>query len=137
MKKIFWPGIVAGALLLIIGMGLNYLLNLIFPPVAAEYNNTAIFRPWNDPLMSIFFAYPIVLGIILAWVWDKTKILFSGNLGGRALNFAIFFWLIASIPGMIITYGSFQVSLLMVIIWLISGFINGIIAGLVFGKMNK
>ncbi len=137
MKKVILPGILAGVLMLIIGMGVSYLFNFIFPSVAAEYNNIALFRPWSDPLMQIYFAYPFLLGIILAWAWDKSKSLFKGGQGKRAVNFGLAYFLIAGIPGMFITYSSFQLSFLIIFTWLISGLINGIIAGLVFVKMNR
>lgn len=61
MKKIVWPGIIAGVIMLITGMGLSYLLHAIFPSLIVEYNNTSVFRPWTDPLMSIYFVHPFVL----------------------------------------------------------------------------
>lgn len=73
---------------------------------------------------------------MLAWAWDKTKGLFKGSAEKRGINFGLVIWLISSIPGMVIIYSSFQVSLLMVFTWTLSGLVNGIIAGLVFVKMN-
>ncbi|MBU0671961.1 MAG: hypothetical protein KJ732_02910 [Candidatus Margulisbacteria bacterium] len=136
VKKVLLPGLVAGVVLLIVGMGWSFLLNAIFPGLAAEYQNTALFRPWEDPLMSVFFAYPFVLGLALAWVWDKVKGLVSGGIVSRATSFGLGYWVVASIPGMVITYSSFPVSLLMVITWSISGLVQAIVAGLIFAKLN-
>jgi hypothetical protein len=61
MKNIIWPGIVAGIAILISGMVISYLF-MIIPSVAADYNNAHIMRSWQDPLMSLFFIYPFVLG---------------------------------------------------------------------------
>ena len=137
MKKILGIGILAGIAMLVVGFLLTLLFGAIFPSTAAEYENLEIFRAMNDPLMSLFYAYPIILGIVLAWIWNRSKGLFKGSPGKRAVNFGIAYWLVASLPGMIITYSSFQLSFLLVFTWLIGGLINGIVAGLIFAKMNK
>lgn len=137
MRKIILPGLVAGLLMLIVGMILSTILNMVFPSLVTEYNNIAIFRSYSDPLMSLFFAYPIALGLILAFVWDKVKGLLQGSNGQVAVRFGFFYWLVASVPGMIVTYSSFQVSILMVLTWTLISFVNGVIAALVFQKMMK
>ena len=136
MKKIIWPGILAAIVTFIVGMGLTFLYNAVFPAIKAEYENTGLFRSAQDPLMMVFFAYPLVLGIALSWLWDKTKSSFKGTTAQRGINFGIAYFIIATIPGMFITYTSFQVSLLMVLIWTLSGLINGMIAGSIFARMN-
>jgi len=138
MKKIVLTGILAGLAILIVAMLLNLLFNLVFPSLQAEYENANLFRPWSDPKMSIFFAYPFVLGIVLAWFWDKTKSLFKQkSFWNRGFSFGLMYWIIASIPGMIITYSSFQLSLLIVLSWTIMGFVEAVCAGLICAAMNK
>lgn len=136
-KKIFLPGLVAGAIMLVVGMGFNVLVNAVFPSIAAEYAG-GLFRPWDDPLMMAFFAYPFLLSWIFAWVWDKTKSLVKGDgFWKRGLNFGLSIWFVTSVPGMFVTYTSFHISLLMVLTWLISGLLYSLIAGWVFARMRK
>jgi len=137
MKKIVLPGILAGILMAAVGMLIGYVFNAIFPSLMAEYNNTAIFRAMEDPLMSLFFLYPLILGIALAWLWDKTKGLFKSDNWKRGVHFGLIYFVVASIPGMLITYSSFQVSLLITSTWTLNGLANGLIAGMIFAKMNK
>lgn len=137
-KKIFGVGLLAGLVILIVGMILTQLSNLIFPSLAVEYENISLFRPWEDPLMQLYWLYPFVLGLVLAWVWDKIKDIIKGKtLHQKAWNFAWFYFLLATIPGMFITYSSFQVSLGMVFLWAISGLLQVYFAGLLFAKMRK
>jgi hypothetical protein len=138
MKKILISGIVAGITLLVLGIVVGTLFNLIFPSLVTEYMNPDLFRPWEDPLMMLFFLHPFILGLILSYVWDKSKsLLKSKDILGRAIPFGLTIWLITSIPGMFITYSSFLVSLPMVISWTINGLIYSIAAGIIFAKMNK
>jgi len=82
--------------------------------------------------MSIFFAHPFILGIALAWVWDKIK----GSISSDPKKFALGVFAIATIPGMVITYSSFQLSLAIVLSWTIMGLVNAYVAGLILAKMN-
>jgi len=136
MKKIILPGIIAGFLMLIAGILFNFLTNLAFPSIAKEYTS-GLMRPWSDPLMMIFFLYPFILSFVLAWAWDKSKKLFKGSACRRGAMFALSIFLISSIPGMFVTYTSFNVSFGMVLSWTVSGLIYLLIAGCVFARMNK
>ena len=133
MKRIFFPGIIAGLLMTIVGMAISMLMGKAVPTLMAEYKNINIFRPWEDPLMQLFYAHPFVLGLALAYVWDKVKGSLSGN---RVVGFALGVFLVATLPGMLITYASFQLSLAIVLSWTVMGLANALVAGLVFNKMN-
>lgn len=135
MKRVVLPGVVAGIVILVLGMMVSYGFMLL-PTVAADYN-TNIMRSWQDPLMLLFFLHPFIQGVILAWIWNKAKGLFKGSVYEKGLQFGFAIWLIASVPGMFATYTSFQLSLLTVLSWLIGGLVSSIAAGMLFAKMNK
>lgn len=138
MKKIFVPGFVAGLVNLVVGVILSQFYNFVSPAIAGEYTNIALFRLWSDPLMSLFFLYPFVLGLVLAWVWDETRKLFEGKSAfERACKFGFAYWIAATVPGMFITYSSFQVSLGLVLSWTLTGLVEAIVAGWIFAKMMK
>ena len=110
-------GVFAGAANLITGLGLGWLIGIILPAIAEEYQNTAIFRPWSDPRMMVYFAYPFILGLAYAYIWSMVERQFKGNDRiERAGQFAKLYFIIATVPGMFITYTSFQVSLMMVLL---------------------
>lgn len=136
MKKIIWPGIIIGIVMLVLGLLVNYLF-MLFPAVTADYQNTNVMRSWQDPLMMLFFLHPFVVGIILAWVWDRSKGLFHGSAARKGTQFGLAIWLIATVPGMLISYGSFTLSLLTIISWTVSGLINDIVAGIILSRINN
>lgn len=130
MKKVLKSGFIIGIANLIIGMGLSWLMNFLSPSLALEYQNPSIFRPWSDPLMSLYFLYPFLLGLILAWIWEKIKPIFKDKDKTKiALNFGLAYFIVAGLPGMFITYSTFQVSLLLVLSWSLTGIIDAIAAG--------
>ncbi len=135
-SKVITIGILAGIVMLIAGTVLNWLWGMFFPTLSSEYANTAIFRPFTDPLMFYIFIHPFVVGVILAWIWDKTKNLFKErDVFWRCCQFASVYWLV-TIPGMLISYSSFQVSFTMILTWSLTILVQAIAAGLVFVKKN-
>ena len=137
MKKAILFGLLAGLAMLIVSVALGPLFNLIFPSLAAEYNNTNLFRPWSDPLMYLMLVEPFILGIILGWIFYITKGLFKEKTAWKkGIYFGLCYWAI-TIPGMVISYSSFPVSLLMVVTWSVSILIQAIVAGLIYARFIK
>jgi hypothetical protein len=136
MKKIILPGLAVGLVNFLASMVVSKLFGVIFPSVSAEYQDPNLFRPWTDPLMLLFFVYPFLLGVILAWFWNKTKSIFGDDVKG-GLRFGLTYWIISTIPGMFVTYTSMPYSLLMIISWLVSGLVTALLAGLILSKLNK
>lgn len=135
MKKIFLPGLVAGIVMLIIGVALNFLWSAILPSVAAEYA-TSLFRPWSDPLMSLMFVCPILSGFFLAWIWNMVKGCHQGPVSKKVCLFAGG-WTIFSIIGMLMTYSCFPMSFLMLVTWIIGTAVQYYLGTWVLAKMNK
>lgn len=123
-------GLIAGFINLVLSFGLNALMNALVPQIMAQYQNTAIFRPWQDPLMMIYLAYPFILGVAAAYLWQKLN-------RPKPIELVKTYLIIATIPGMFITYTCFQVSLLMIASWTVSGLVQVYVAGLVFEKIKK
>ena len=137
MKKILGTGLVAGIAMILVNMLLNPVLYAIFPGLKGAYENNVMFRPWEDPIMMLFFLYPIVLGLALAWVWDKTKQLFQGSIWNKGLNFGLIYFFVSGLPAFFINFSSFKLPFVMILSWTIMGLVNGIVTGIVFAKINK
>ena len=137
MKKVMAFGLLAGLAMLIVSMALGPLFNLIFPSLAAEYNNTNLFRPWSDPIMYLVVVEPFISGIILAWIFSITKNLFKDKITWKkGIYFGLCYWII-TIPGIIMSYSSFPISLIMVITWSISILTQAIVAGLIYARFIR
>lgn len=130
-------GLIAGFANLLLGLGITVVLQMILPGLAQEYQNTSIFRPWQDPLMMVYFAYPFILGIVLAYLWNLLYKQLKGSGPEKVMQFAKVYFIIATIPGMFISYTSFQISFLMILVWTLTGFAEAYLSGLVFMKYLK
>lgn len=134
MKRVLISGAVAGVVLL----GISFLILLIpirlFPSIFEEIYNP-IFYPGGDRLL-LFFVHPFILGLCLAWFWERSKNLFTGKWTLRGVEMGLVYGVIATLPSMWITFSAISVSLVMVLSWLLYGFLQAIIAGLVFARLN-
>ena len=136
MKKIVLPGLAAGLAMLAISLVLSMLWGKIFPGLQTEYANANLFRPWSDPLMSFMFVQPLVMGFLLAWVWNKVKSsLKTGSSLNKGLKFGLAYWVV-TLPGLLMSYSCFPISGTMILSWMLSMFVQALIAGLIYGKMN-
>jgi hypothetical protein len=138
MKKIFIPGVVAGVVMLIAAMVVGLLTSLALPSMAKEYQNTNLFRSMSDPIMLLYFVYPFFLGVALAWVWDRTKgVIGEGSIWMRGGKFARAFWIVSALPGILMSYSSFPISLALALSWLLSSMVQLLCAGYIYARMNR
>lgn len=136
MKKIILSGLTSSVAMLAISFIFSYALGFLFPSVMEEYKNSGIFSPWSDPLMSLMFFSPFIAGFVLAIIWNKIKPVFKNSPVKNGLIFGLFYCLL-TISGMIMSYSSFKVSLLMVITWSITNFIQILLGCIIISGMNK
>ena len=132
MKKLSLAQFFAGLAMLIIGFIVSMIMNIVWPASATEYANLAMFRSWSDQIMLFSFLYPFVLAVMLARVWQW---LLPLNPDWR--KFAWFGFLTMTIPGMLIIYASFQISLGMILGWTITGLFQIFIASYLLNKIIK
>jgi hypothetical protein len=77
-----------------------------------------------------------VLAFALAWFWNRFKDLFVGNLFFRGLEFGFVYAIIATIPIMVLIFSAIDVSLAVIGSWVLYGFLQGTIAGLIFARLH-
>ena len=137
MKKIIGASLLAGFLMVVVSFVFSILMGLIFPQIPKEYANANIFRSWSDPLMYLFFICPFITSFIFALLWEKHKNLLPGKTAYQKVFKLVMIYFIFSVLGMIITYSTFQVSLLMTVDWIISVFLQSIVGTWIISKMIK
>ena len=132
MQKTIFVGLLAGLAMFIVGFGLNFLFGVMFPGFQAIYENTNIFMAMDSGRGSLFYIYPFVLGISLAWLYKKLSV------ENRDIcNFAFIYFVVAVVPAFIINTAAFNLPISMILTWSISGFVHAIVAAAVFKKMLK
>lgn len=134
MKKIIFPGLVAGVILLILSIFGLYINIWFFPDLAMQYFQPT-FNEQSSRIM-LYFIHPFIIAMALSWFWNRTKSKLTGSFISRGIEFGIIYSLMATLPSMWLVFSSITVSLTMVITWFVLGVLQAIVAGLVCEKMN-
>jgi hypothetical protein len=134
MKKIIVGGLLAGLILLILSILGLYITIWFFPGLAAQYYDPA-FDTGPDKYL-LYYVHPFVIALALSWFWDRFKTVLKGSFLTRGIEFGVIYTLIAILPSLWLTYSAMSVSLAIVATWLLFGLFQGLIAGLVFEKLN-
>lgn len=134
MKKIFFAGLVAGVVLLILSVLGLYTTIWFFPGLAAQYFDPA-FETGSGRIM-LYYIHPFVISMALSWFWSRFKGVLTGSFLSRGIEFGLIYTLVATLPMMWLIYSAMNVSLMMVCTWFLLALAQGVIAGFVFEKMN-
>jgi len=127
--------LLAGALVLIVSIGLLYGSITFFPSLMEEYYNS-VFRSNSFTTDLLFYVHPFILSAAMFWFWEITKELFTGSLLVRAYKVGVSYGLIAMVPVLWLTFSAIDVSPLMVFTWVAYGVLQAFIACMVFAKRN-
>ena len=136
MKKIFISGLIAGIILFMVSYGGLFLAVRFFPQLFIDaYANNPLIN--SDGIKDIlFFSHAFIISFALSWFWDRFKSLLKGHFILRGLEFGFIYSMVGLLPIMWITYSAMEVTFSMVFSWLLYGFFQSTVAGLVFSKMN-
>ncbi|WP_207424902.1 hypothetical protein [Desertivirga brevis] len=134
MKKILYSGIIAGVSLFIISYGGLYLAIRFFPEFFLLYNNPLFNSDGSRDVL--FYLHAFIISFALSWFWERFKSLFSGHFLLRGLEFGLIYALVALLPVMWITFSSLDITITMVASWFLYGFVQAVVAGVIFAKIN-
>ena len=130
-------GMAAGFVMLVSSIIISILFNMLFPSISLEYNNTQLYRSWSDPIMYYMFIHPFIFGILLSAVWEKTNILIQDKDElKKGAMFGIYIWGIFSLPGILVTWSTSPISILITFSWIVSVLVQYVTAGITFAKMK-
>jgi hypothetical protein len=134
MKKILLSGLIAGIVLLVFSVAGLYITIYMLPSVASQYFDPAFAAPSGRA--TIYYLHPFVISFALAWFWNRVKGVLTGSFLTRGIEFGFAYTIVAVLPMMLMIYSAMNVSPLLVATWFVYGWLQGLITGLVFEKMN-
>ena len=134
VRKVIVSVVVSGMVLLALSFIMFYGSVYFFPSVTEQYLST-VFRN-SGKADWLYYAHPFILSISLKWFWERYKDIFNGPLLLRAIEVALVYGIVALLPVLWLTFSVIDVSLTMVLTWLLYGLIQSFAAGIVFAKLN-
>lgn len=134
MKKILSSGLVASIVLLVFAYIGIQVMPILLPKIAMEYYSPSFVN--DESRNMLYYVHPVLLAFGLAWFWNRFKMLLKGNAFMQGIEMALIYVAIATIPSLLITYSAIDVSLLTIFSWLLYGFLQALIAGIIFSRMH-
>ena len=135
IRKVIVSVLAAGALLLTLSLVMFYSSAYLFPSITEEYLST-VFRN-SGKADWLYYAHPFILSISLKWFWERYKDIFKGPLLLRAIEVALVYGIVALLPVLWLTFSVIDVSLKMVLTWMLYGLIQSFAAGIVFALQRE
>lgn len=134
MKKVFYSGLIAGIILFVISYGGLFLAIKFVPQLFVSYNNPLFNSDGSRDLL--FYLHAFIISFALSWFWERFKNVFKGSFILRGLEFGAVYAMVALLPVMWITFSSLDITLSMVLSWFLYGFMQAVIAGILFARIN-
>jgi len=134
MRKIIIAGLVAGIVLLLLSVLGLYMTIWFFPCLAVQYFDPAF--DTGEGRIMLYYLHPFVISMALSWFWSRFKGVLMGSFLTRGIEFGLIYVLVATLPMMLLIYSAMNVSLAIVVTWFALALLQGVIAGLIFEKMN-
>jgi hypothetical protein len=130
MTKTFQAGLIAAVVLLVFSFICLQLMPVLFPKISEAYFQAAFIN--ESSRNNLYYTQPIVLAFSLSWFWNRFRSLMKGSWILKGVEMGILYLLIATLPSMILIYSAIDVPASVVFTWLIYGFSQALIAGLIF-----
>lgn len=134
MKKVLIAGFTAGLVLLALSLGLTYLSIYVLPKITEEYFSP-VFRQ-SGSIDWMYFTHPFIVSFALKWFWERYKDVFKGSAVLKAFEVALVYGIVAMVPLLWLTFSAIDVSLPIVLTWLVYGILQAFVAGIIFAKLN-
>ena len=138
MKLHVWfsSSIAVAITMFLVGGVFHLLIPFIDPEIEAQYDNHALFRPWpawTSTYMTIHpFIYAPVFAAIFLKLRQETRFP-SGICGGVMYGAGIF--LVGSLPVFLLAFASFQVSVEIIVTWIVQNLCQYLAAGVAIGTV--
>lgn len=102
-KKVVISGVIGGIWLLIMTFIADYIAVLIAPYNILELGGM---RSVDDPIMSLFFAYPFVFSFAAAIVFALVEGAIEGRANRRGIIFGLLLFVLVTLPNQFVIYTS-------------------------------
>jgi len=133
MKRKVLSGLLTAIILLILSIAGIYVLLWQFPDMAMEYFGPAFIG--KNQRNIFYYIHPFVISACLLWLWSRLRSLFKGSTFVRSLKFGLTYTAIATVPYMLLIYSAMDVSVLIILSWLLFGFLEATAAAIIFNLL--
>jgi hypothetical protein len=132
MKKIIVGGILAGLIIIVMGM--------VFGAISADMykmSSKALWKPMGGDWFTQMVLFDIFTGLILAYVFSIVKSGVPASGLTKGVIFGLLAFLIGPFLGLFMTYLTMAVRTKLIIMWGLNGLFNYVLAGIIFEIIDQ
>ena len=132
MKKIIIGGILAGLVIIIVGMVFGALSSDMY-----KMSPKALWKPMGGDWFTKMIIFDLLTGFILATVFSIIKGALPGAGLAKGLSFGLIVFFVGTFLGLTMTYLTMAVRTKMIAVWALNGLVNYLLAGLIFQFIDE
>ena len=128
--------IAVGITMFLVGTVFYFLVPFIAPGIKPQYDNPRLFRPWPGWTSTYMTIHPFIYAPVFAAIFLKLRQetrFSSGICGGVMYGAGIF--LVGSLPVFLLAFASFQVSVEIIVTWIVQNLCQYLAAGVAIGTV--
>jgi len=132
MKKIIIGGLLAGVVIVIMGM--------VFGALSADMYKLSpkvLWKPMGGDWFTKMVIFDFVTGLILAYVFSIIKSSLPGKGLMKGISFGLMIFTVGTFLGLTMTYLTMAIRTKMIVVWALNGLINYVLAGLIFEIIDE
>ena len=130
--KIFQIGILVGIILFVLSSVENYLTGGIYTS-----SDPALWRVMAGDWWVYMLVFNLIVGLLFVLVYGIFYSSIPDKNAARGLQYGFWIWLIGMVPGLLLTMLMMAVPEELVVVWLVTGLFNYLLAGLLTGSMYR
>lgn len=128
--------IAVGITMFLVGVVFYFLVPFIAPGIKPQYENFALYRDWKGWTSTYMLIHPFIFAPVFAAVFLKLRMATSfpsGINGGLIYGAGVF--CVGSLPVFLLAFASFQVSVEIMLSWIVQNLCQYLAAGVAIGAV--
>ena len=132
MKKIIIGGVLAGVVILLMGMVFGALSSEMY-----KMSPRVFWKPMGGDWFTKVIIFDLASGLVLACVFSIIKGMLPGTGLMKGLSFGMIIWIVGPLLGLTMTYLTMAIRAKLIAVWALNGLFNYILSGLVFELLDE
>jgi hypothetical protein len=135
MKKIIISGLLAGVVILLLGILFGALSSEMY-----KLSPRVFWRPMGGDWFMKMAVFDLLTGFVLVFIFSVIKGALPGAGLMKGISFGIIIWVAGPLVGLTMTYLTMAIRMKLIAVWAINDLLNYVISGLIFewidGKLS-
>jgi hypothetical protein len=132
MKKIIIGGLLAGIVMLLMGMVFGALSSEMY-----KLSPKVFWKPMGGDWFTKMVIYDLVAGLLLALTFSIVKKALPGNGSMKGISYGLIIWFVGPLLGLTMTYLTMAIRVKLIAVWALNNLVNYVISGLIFEFLDE